>query len=226
MRRPRVIMRRRARATRNASSSFGPEAARTSVSGKRRRRSRVPRRMRARTRANAVEPKRSGAPRSSRRRRGIGVAAVAYDRLASLAQDRGAVQEALALRAKAVGALATPTQIAEASLDPAVAYELAGVMHNYATLFCEVGDTSAATKTLDQTHRVYAASCPTPQSRTSAGHGVPGGGRFCCCSSAPRRTGLHGQIALHLCRVAPDAHERAFFVLQSQQPRSIYGVTI
>ena len=80
--------------------------------------------------------------------------AVAYDRLASLAQDRGAVQEALALRAKAVGALATPTQIAEASLDPAVAYELAGVMHNYATLFCEVGDTSAATKTLDQTHRV------------------------------------------------------------------------
>ena len=80
--------------------------------------------------------------------------AVAYDRLASLAQDRGAVQEALALRAKAVGALATPTQIAEASLDPAVAYELAGVMHNYATLFCEAGDTSAATKTLDQTHRV------------------------------------------------------------------------
>ena len=47
-----------------------------------------------------------------------------------------------------------PTQIAEASLDPAVAYELAGVMHNYATLFCEAGDTSAATKTLDQTQRV------------------------------------------------------------------------
>ena len=36
----------------------------------------------------------------------------------------------------------------------AVAFELAGVMHNYAALFCEVGDTSAATKTLDQTHRV------------------------------------------------------------------------
>ena len=60
----------------------------------------------------------------------------------------------MALRAKAVGALATPTQIAEASLDPAGAYELAGIMHNFATGFVEAGDPTAATKTLDQTHRV------------------------------------------------------------------------
>ena len=80
--------------------------------------------------------------------------AVAYDRLASLATDRGAVKEALALRAKAVGALATPDQIKNATVDPDVAFELAGIMHNYATLFYEVGDANAATKTLDQAHRV------------------------------------------------------------------------
>lgn len=82
--------------------------------------------------------------------------AVALDRLASYAQERGDLSRAGSLYSQAVRTLASPEEIDKGAESlRGNAMELAGIMHNFATcIYEESGDRHKAYLVLDQTNKV------------------------------------------------------------------------